>query len=104
MRYPAAISDIAPIETVGEKVDSQPVRVLGGIDRARVVIGAIIGVEIFFTPSKIAALTDEPWRPCSRWPSAGRSRSAERSRSRNLRHRGGVYHCSGAQYEILRDA
>lgn len=78
-----------------------PARVLGGIDCACIVIGAIIGVGIFFTPSKIAALTDGPDAAMLAWAIGGAIALCGALSFADL---GGRYHSSGAQYEILRDA
>lgn len=80
---------------------SHPVRVLGGIDSACIVIGAIIGVGIFFTPSKIAALTDGPDAAMLAWAIGG---AIALCGALSFAELGGMYHSSGAQYEILRDA
>lgn len=78
-----------------------PRRVLGLFDATSVVVGAIIGVGIFFTPSKVAALTGSPGLALTAWATAGFIALCGALTFAEL---GGRYHASGAQYEILRDA
>lgn len=79
----------------------QPARVLGPIDATCIVIGAIIGVGIFFTPSRIAALTGSGTLALVAWAVAGGIALCGALAFAEL---GSKYHASGAQYEILRDS
>src|SRR5262245_25326027 len=79
----------------------RPVRVLGPIDAMSIVIGAIIGVGIFFTPSQVAALTGSGGLALAAWAIAGGIALCGALAFAEL---GGMYHASGAQYEILRDS
>lgn len=74
---------------------------LGPIDATSVVVGAIVGVGIFFTPSKVAALTGTPGLALAAWGIAG---CIALCGALTFAELGGHYHASGAQYEILRDA
>lgn len=78
-----------------------PARVLGLFDATSVVVGAIVGVGIFFTPSKVAALTGSSGLALAAWGLAGFIAMCGALTFAEL---GGRYHASGAQYEILRDA
>lgn len=78
-----------------------PRRVLGLFDATSVVVGAIVGVGIFFTPSKVAALTGSPALALTAWAVAG---CIALCGALTFAELGGRYHASGAQYEILRDA
>ncbi len=100
MNDPAQASGPAP-DLRSETLATQPVRVLGGVDCACVVIGAIIGVGIFFTPSRIAALTDSSGAAMLAWAIGG---AIALCGALSFAELGGRYHSSGAQYEILRDA
>jgi len=78
-----------------------PPRTLGLFDAICVVIGAIIGVGIFFSPGKVAAIAQTPGLALAGWALAGAIAMcgalafAELGRRRNG---------PGAQYEVLRDA
>jgi len=78
-----------------------PARVLGLWDATSVVVGAIVGVGIFFTPSKVAALTGSAGLALAAWVLAG---TIALCGALTFAELGGRYHASGAQYEILRDA
>ena len=78
-----------------------PARVLGPLDATCVVIGAIIGVGIFFNPSKIAALTGSGTLMLAAWALAGVIAMCGALTFAEL---GARCHAPGAQYEILRDA
>ncbi len=78
-----------------------PRRVLGRFDATSVVVGAIVGVGIFFTPSKVAALTGSAGLALAAWVLAG---TIALCGALTFAELGGRYHASGAQYEILRDA
>lgn len=79
----------------------QPARVLGPIDATSVVIGAIIGVGIFFTPSRVVDLTGSGTLALVAWGVAGAIALCGALTFAELGRR---YHASGAQYEILRDS
>jgi amino acid transporter len=78
-----------------------PARTLGVVDAACVVIGAIIGVGIFFSPGRVARVAGTPTLALAGWALAGgialcgALAFAELGRRRNA---------AGAQYEVLRDA
>jgi APA family basic amino acid/polyamine antiporter len=76
-------------------------RTLGPIDATCVVVGAIIGVGIFFTPSQTAALTRDGGLMLLAWGIAG---AIALCGALTFAELGGMYHASGAQYGILRDA
>lgn len=78
-----------------------PSRVLGPIDAACVVIGAIVGVGIFFTPSRVAFLAGSPNLAMITWAIAGLIALCGALTFAEL---GGRFTGAGAQYQILRDA
>lgn len=81
--------------------DADAGRTLGAFDATCVVIGAIIGVGIFFSPSRVAALAPEPWVVLAVWGLAGVLALAGALAFAELgRRRSG----HGAQYQVLRDA
>ncbi|MDC3961086.1 APC family permease [Polyangium jinanense] len=77
-----------------------PPRVLGLFDASCIVIGAIIGVGIFFTPARMAALVGSGPLLLLAWLLAGFIVLAGALTFAEL---GARYHRSAAQYEILRD-
>lgn len=79
----------------------QPARVLGLFDATAVVIGAIIGVGIFFNPSQVAKLAHTPEFILLAWAIAGLIAMCGALAFAALGRR---YHDSGAQYQVLRDA
>jgi basic amino acid/polyamine antiporter, APA family len=79
----------------------QPARVLGPFDATCIVIGAIIGVGIFFTPSKIVDLSGSGGVALLTWSIGGLIALCGALTFAEL---GARYHGNGAQYEILRDA
>jgi APA family basic amino acid/polyamine antiporter len=81
--------------------DDEPLRVLGGVDATSVVIGAIIGVGIFFTPSHVAQIVGSGSLALVAWSVAGLIALCGALTFAEL---GGLHHGSGAQYGILRDA
>src|SRR5438105_4137435 len=83
------------------KAPGQPARVLGLTDAACIVIGAIIGVGIFFNPSRTAALTGSGPLMLLAWTIAGVIAMCGALTFAEL---GARYHASGAQYQVLRDA
>ncbi|MCG3121887.1 MAG: Serine/threonine exchanger SteT [Phycisphaerales bacterium] len=76
-----------------------PRRVLGVFDASCVVIGAIIGVGIFFTPSKIVTLTGSGGVALLAWAVAGVIALCGAFVFAEL---GSRFNAAGAQYEILR--
>ncbi len=64
-------------------------------------MGAIVGVGIFFNPSKVAALTGSGGLALAAWGVAGFIALCGALTFAEL---GARYHASGAQYEVLRDA
>src|SRR5262245_17554834 len=76
-------------------------RVLGPFDAGCIVIGAVIGVGIFFTPSNVAYLAGSSGFALLAWTLGGVIALLGALCFAEL---GGVYHRSGGQYEILRDA
>lgn len=79
----------------------EPVRVLGTRDAACVVIGAIIGVGIFFTPSTVARMTGSGSLALLAWAIGGVIALCGAMAFAEL---GARYHDSGAQYRVLRDS
>ena len=76
-------------------------RVLGLWDATCVVVGAIIGVRIFFTPARTAALTRSGGLMLLAWGIGG---GIALCGALTFAELGGMYHASGAQYQVLRDA
>lgn len=76
-------------------------RVLGPLGATCVVIGAIIGVGIFFTPSSVAKLAGSSGLALTAWVVGGFIAMMGALTFASL---GRVYSGAGAQYEILRDA
>jgi APA family basic amino acid/polyamine antiporter len=79
----------------------QPARVLGVVDVTAVVVGAMIGVGIFFTPSRVAQIVENGTLALCAWVIAGTIALCGGLAFAEL---GGFHHGSGAQYAILRDA
>jgi APA family basic amino acid/polyamine antiporter len=78
-----------------------PARVLGPISATSIVIGAIIGVGIFFTPASMARLTHSGPLLLLAWGIGGLISLCGALVFAEL---GGRYNGNGAQYEVLRDA
>ena len=76
-------------------------RVLGPVDATCVVIGAIIGVGIFFTPSRVAQLAGSGELALVAWTVGG---AIALLGALTFAELGGLYPRSGGQYEALRDA
>jgi APA family basic amino acid/polyamine antiporter len=76
-------------------------RVLGPVDATCVVVGAIIGVGIFFTPSRIAQLAGSGNLALLAWTIGG---AIALLGALTFAELGGRYPRTGAQYDILRDA
>ena len=64
------MSDTGTHENPGYET-SPPARVLGLFDATCIVIGAIVGVGIFFNPGKVAALCETPQLALWTWVLAG---------------------------------
>lgn len=84
----------------GDETSSLP-RVLGPIDASCVVIGAIIGVGIFFTPTRVAALSGSASLALMAWMIGG---GIALLGALTFAELGTLYPNTGGQYEILRDA
>ena len=76
-------------------------RVLGPIDAINVVIGAIIGVGIFFTPQQVAEIAGSGGTAMLAWAAGG---AVALLGALTFAELGGMYGRSGGQYEILRDS
>src|SRR5258705_391197 len=79
----------------------QPARVLGPLDATCIVIGAIIGVGIFSNTATVARLCQTESLTLLVWGVGGVIALLGALVFAEL---GGMYHSSGAQYEILRDS
>lgn len=91
--------DEAPALAVADTPALQ--RVLGRYDATCIVIGAIIGVGIFFTPSKVARLAGSAEMALLAWGVGGLIALCGALTFAEL---GARYPHAGGQYEILRDA
>ncbi len=80
--------------------DQSPRRVLGPFDATCIVIGAIIGVGIFFNPSMIASLVETPGLALACWTLAGVIALCGALAYAELGQR---YSANGAQYRVLRE-
>src|SRR5438094_6723136 len=90
------------VRSTGPVLSSEgPARVLGAVDATCVVVGAIVGVGIFFTPSRVAKLVDSAPLALLAWALGGAIALCGALAFAEL---GGLYHSSGAQYAILRDS
>jgi APA family basic amino acid/polyamine antiporter len=78
-----------------------PARVLGPLSATSIVIGAIIGVGIFFNPSSMAKLTQSGPLLLLAWGIGGLISLCGAMVFAEL---GGKYNGNGAQYQVLRDA
>lgn len=90
-----------PPAAASSKDASEPTRVLGLVDASSVVIGAIVGVGIFFSPARMAYLVQSGPLLLLAWVIAG---AIALSGALTFAELGTKYNASGAQYEILRDA
>ncbi len=77
------------------------VRALGGFDATCVVVGAIIGVGIFFTPSSVAAIAGSPGAVLLAWTLGAAIALLGAMTFATL---GRMYPNTAGQYEVLRDA
>jgi len=78
-----------------------PERVLGAFSAWCVVVGAIVGVGIFFTPSGVARIAGSPGVALGAWALGGGIALLGALTFAGIGRR---YHGNGAQYEALRDA
>lgn len=78
-----------------------PPRVLNQFDATNVVVGAIIGVGIFFNPTRVAELAGSGGLALAAWALAG---AIALCGALTFAELGSRYNASGAQYEVLRDA
>ncbi len=76
-------------------------RVLGPFDATCVVVGAIIGVGIFFTPSRVAEIAGSGQLALWTWAIGG---GIALLGALTFAELGGLYPRSGGQYDMLRDA
>ncbi len=76
-------------------------RVMGPFGATCVVIGAIIGVGIFFTPSEVAQLAGSSGMAMLAWGIAG---AIALTGALTFAELGGLYPRTGGQYELLRDS
>ncbi len=76
-------------------------RVLGPFDAACIVVGAMIGVGIFFTPSQVAGISGSGALALVAWALAGGIALLGALAFAEL---GGMYPTTAGQYSILRDA
>ncbi len=76
-------------------------RVLGPVDATCVVVGAIIGVGIFFTPSAVAGFAGSGTLAMWTWAIGG---GIALLGALTFAELGGLYPRSGGQYDVLRDA
>jgi basic amino acid/polyamine antiporter, APA family len=75
--------------------------VLGGVDAFSVVVGGIVGVGIFFTPSRVAQIVGSSGLALLVWALTG---AVVLCGALAFAELGGLYNGVGAQYTILRDA
>ncbi|MCH8316195.1 MAG: amino acid permease [Planctomycetes bacterium] len=76
-------------------------RILGPVDATCIVIGAIIGVGIFFTPTQVAQLAESGGMALTAWAIGG---AIALMGALTFAELGGLYPRTGGQYDILRDA
>jgi len=77
------------------------IKALGPVDATCVVVGAIIGVGIFFTPSRVAGLAGSEVLTLLAWAIGG---VIALMGALTFAELGGLYPRTGGQYVILRDA
>jgi APA family basic amino acid/polyamine antiporter len=76
-------------------------RVLGRVDAVCVVVGAVIGAGIFFTPGSVARVAGSEGLALAAWVAGG---AIALLGALTFARLGALYTGTGAQYEILRDA
>lgn len=89
-----------PVAATAAAVDV-PVRRLNAAETTFIVIGAIIGIGIFFTPTQVARLAGSAELALAAWAVGGVIAICGALTFASL---GSIYHGVGAQYEVLRDA
>jgi len=87
--------------TQSESSPSELRRVLGPLDATCVVVGAIIGVGIFFTPSQVARIAGSGEIALLAWTVGG---FIALMGALTFAELGGLYPSTGGQYTILRDS
>ncbi len=85
----------------GPDVDAGLRRILGPVSATCIVIGAIIGVGIFFTPTSVARVTGSGHLALWTWVAGG---VVALLGALTFAELGGMYGRTGGQYAILRDA
>ncbi len=98
---PATLGRVAAHGEEREDVSAGLRRVLGPVDATCVVVGAIIGVGIFFTPGQVATLAGSKELALAAWALGG---AIAMLGALSFAELGGLYPRSGGQYEVLRDA
>lgn len=84
-----------------KEADSGLRRVLGPVSATCIVVGAIVGVGIFFTPSQVARIAGSGTLALWTWAAGGLVALLGALTFAEL---GGMYGRTGGQYEVLRDA
>jgi len=88
-------------EAIPPEVSEEPRRVLGVFDATCIVIGAIVGVGIFFTPSSVARIAGSGRVALLAWGCAGVVAMLGALTFAGL---GKLYRANGGQYHAIRDA
>ncbi|MEZ6243356.1 MAG: APC family permease [Phycisphaerales bacterium] len=88
-------------ESIPPSVSGEPARVLGVFDATCIVIGAIVGVGIFFTPSSVARIAGSGRVALLAWGCAGVVAMLGALTFAGL---GKLYKANGGQYHAIRDA
>lgn len=101
VRYAAVMPSSPSDASSPASLPTEPARVLGFFDATCIVVGAIVGVGIFFNPSGVAKLTESGTLALAAWGLAGLIALCGGLTFAAL---GTKYNASGAQYELLRDA
>lgn len=101
VRYAAVMPSSPSDGSSPASLPTEPARVLGFFDATCIVVGAIVGVGIFFNPSGVAKLTESGTLALAAWGLAGLIALCGGLTFAAL---GTKYNASGAQYELLRDA
>ena len=98
--YDANMSD-RPVPSPAPDVEGGLRRVLGPVSATCIVVGAIIGVGIFFTPTSVARITGSGHLALWTWVAGG---VVALLGALTFAELGGMYGRAGGQYDILRDA
>lgn len=93
--------EVGPGRAVGAPSDDGLRRVIGPVSATSIVIGAIIGVGIFFTPTNVARIAGSPSLAMWIWAAGGLIALLGALTFAEL---GGMYSRTAGQYEMLRDA